>query len=79
MFQYFQVFYNVCAFLLKSDVNFLNIDTFILICHVFTLNIKKYTQQKGLEIVYQNVDVTATGSQDHEFIFFLPTTFPNVL
>lgn len=42
------------------------------------LHLKIYTA-KGLERVYQNVSVTATGSQDHEFIFFLPTTFPHVL
>lgn len=42
------------------------------------LHLKIYTT-KGLERVHQNVGVTATGSQDREFIFFLPTTFPHVL
>lgn len=68
-FSIFQAFYNVCAFPLKSDVNFLNIDTFILICHVFTLTLKIYT--RGLEVVFWSVAVTATGSQDRELMFFL--------
>lgn len=42
----FQAFYNVCAFPLKADVNFLNIDTFILICHVFTLTLNNVLQRK---------------------------------
>lgn len=53
-FRIFQIFYNVCAFLLKSDVvHFLNIDASILICHVFTLTVKNIYTAKGLERVYQ--------------------------
>lgn len=46
-FSIFQAFYNVCAFPLKSDEKFLNIDTFILICHVFTLTLKNVHNKRS--------------------------------
>lgn len=76
-FRIFQIFYNVCAFLLKSeDAHFLNIDTSILICHVFYTYSKKYIHSERTGKGVPNVDVAAIGSQD---MSFLSVSFPNVL
>lgn len=64
----FQVSYNVCAFILTSE----DVKIFIypLWYAMFMLNLKISTA-KGLEKVYQNVDVASTVSQDFSSILVL--------
>lgn len=76
-FSIFQAFYNVCAFPLKSDVNFLNIDTFILICHVFTLTLKNIHNKRPGSCVLK-----CCGDGHREsglWAHVLPATVPDVL